>query len=192
MSIVSENNVQRILDAGLTLFSRHGFKRTSMADIAREAGVARATLYLKFADKRAVFAALVASGIDEALAAAAAAWQADAPLAQNLAAVIFAKDLRFFRLLRATPHGAELFDLDADLVRTEAARLDAGFQSQLVAHAQAAERAGANLDAFGGAQGFATFLGTTAAGLKYECRTEADYNAAVIRLAAVTAAAAGT
>ena len=61
MSIVSDQSVRRVLEAGLTLFSRHGFKRTSMADIAREAGVARATLYLRFADKRAVFEALAAS-----------------------------------------------------------------------------------------------------------------------------------
>jgi len=55
MSIMSEQSVRRILEAALTLFARHGFKRSSMADIAREAGVARATLYLRFADKSAVF-----------------------------------------------------------------------------------------------------------------------------------------
>ena len=190
MSIVSDHNVRRMLEAGLTLFSRHGFKRASMADIAREAGVARATLYLRFADKRAVFEALAASVVDDALAGAEAAWRDDASFADNLEATILGKDLRFFRLLRATPHGAELFDLDAEIAQVEAGRLDAGFTDLLVRLADAAARAGADIDAFGGAAEFAAFLSVTASGVKYETRTEDDYRAAIRRLARVTAAAA--
>ena len=192
MSIMSDQNVRRMLEAGLTLFSRHGFKRASMADIAREAGVARATLYLRFADKRAVFEALAASVVDDALAGAEAAWRDDAPFADNLEATILGKDLRFFRLLRATPHGAELFDLDAELARVEAGRLDAGFTALLVRRADAAARTGADIDAFGGAAEFAAFLSVTASGVKYETRTEDAYRAAIRRLARVTAAAAAS
>jgi len=190
MSIVSDQNVQKMLDAALTLFSRHGFKRASMADIAREAGVARATLYLRFADKRAVFEALAASVVDTALAGAETAWRTDAGFADNLEATILGKDLRFFRLLRATPHGAELFDLDAELARVEAARLDAGFNALLIRRAQDATRDGADFAAFGGVAEFAAFLSVTASGVKYETRTEDDYRAAIRRLARVTAAAA--
>jgi AcrR family transcriptional regulator len=191
MSIMSDQNVRRILEAGLTLFGRHGFKRTSMADIAREAGVARATLYLRFADKRAVFMALAASVIDDALAGAEAAWRDDASFADNLEALILAKDLRFFRLLHATPHGAELFDLDAELTRIQTRRLDAGFTALLIRRAEAAAHDGADIETFGGAAEFAAFLSVTAAGVKYETRTEDDYRAAIRRLARVTAAAAG-
>ena len=190
MSIVSDQSVRRVLEAGLTLFSRHGFKRTSMADIAREAGVARATLYLRFADKRAVFEALAASMVDQALAGAEAAWREEASLAQNLEATILGKDLSFFRLLRATPHGAELFDLDAELARTEASRLDAGFTALLIARAEAAVSQGADMAALGGAVEFAAFLSVTASGVKYETRTEDDYRASIRRLARVAAAAA--
>ena len=192
MSIVSDHTVRRLLEAALTLFSRHGFKRASMADIAREAGVARATLYLRFPDKRAVFEALAASVVDDALAGAEAAWRDDAPLADNLAATILGKDLRFFRLLRATPHGAELFDLDAELARVEAARLDAGFTALLVRRAEAAARAGASIESLGGPAEFAAFLSVTASGVKYETRTEDDYRTAIRRLARVTAAAAAS
>lgn len=190
MSIVSDQNVERMLEAGLTLFSRHGFKRTSMTDIAREAGLARATLYLRFADKRAVFEALARSVIDEALKGAGSVWQEGDDLAANLEAVILAKDLRFFRLLRATPHGAELFDLDAELARTEARRLDEGFMAILQDRAAEAAAAGASFDAFGGIAEFAAFVSVTAAGIKYETRTEDDYRMAIRRLAKVTAAAA--
>jgi AcrR family transcriptional regulator len=179
-----------MLDAGLTLFARHGFKRTSMSDIAREAGVARATLYLRFADKRAVFEALAATVIDDALAAAEAAWRPGASFADNLEATILAKDLRFFRLLRATPHGSELFDLDAELARTEANRLDSGIKALLARRAQSAVAEGANFEAFGGTADFAAFVTVTAAGIKYETRSEADYLAAIRLLVRVTAAAA--
>ena len=192
MSIVSNQNVQKMLDAALTLFSRHGFKRTSMSDIAKEAGIARATLYLRFADKRAVFAALAGSVVDAALAGAELSWREGASLADNLEATILGKDLLFFKLLRATPHGAELFDLDAELAQVEAGRLDAGFTALLMRRAEAAAQAGADIAAFGGSAEFATFLSVTASGVKYETRTEDDYRTAIRRLAKVTAAAAGS
>jgi len=190
MSIVSDNNVLRMLDAGLTLFARHGFKRTSMSDIAREAGVARATLYLRFADKQAVFEALAATVIDDALAGAEAAWRDGVSFADNLEATILAKDLRFFRLLRATPHGSELFDLDADLARNEANRLDFGFKAILARRAEEAAAEGLAFEAFGGTANFAAFITVTAAGIKYETRSEPDYLAAIRMLVRVTAAAA--
>lgn len=180
-----------MLDAGLLLFSRHGFKRANMADIAREAGVARATLYLHFADKRALFEALAASVVDDALAGAEAGWRKGASFAENLEATILGKDLGFFRLMRATPHGAELFDVDAELARVQASRLDAGFTDLLIRRAKTAAQAGANIEALGGAMEFAAFLSVTASGVKYEARTEEDYLKAIRRLARVTAAAAG-
>lgn len=44
-----------ILAAGLDIFLRNGFAETRMADVAAEAGVAKGTLYLYFADKAALF-----------------------------------------------------------------------------------------------------------------------------------------
>ncbi|WP_441228550.1 helix-turn-helix domain-containing protein [Tardiphaga sp. 20_F10_N6_6] len=46
-----------ILDAALPLFVRHGFRKTSMADIARAAGISRASLYLSFNSKEDLFRA---------------------------------------------------------------------------------------------------------------------------------------
>lgn len=47
-----------ILDAAQDLFTRFGFRRTTMDDIARAAGVAKGTLYLYFANKAEVFRAM--------------------------------------------------------------------------------------------------------------------------------------
>jgi AcrR family transcriptional regulator len=49
---------QQLLDAALRCFSRNGFHNTTMADIAREAGVAPGTFYLYFSTKDDVIAAL--------------------------------------------------------------------------------------------------------------------------------------
>ena len=191
MSSVSDPGLKRVLAAALTLFGRHGLQRTSMADIAREAGIARATLYLRFADKRALFAALAASRVDEARARAEAAWVADAPLSENVAATLLAKDLDFFHILHATPHGAELLELDAELTAAHVARLDAGFAALLAKRAREAAQRGADLDAFGGPDGFAAFLATAGSSLKHEVRTEEAFRSIVSRLAQVSARAAG-
>jgi AcrR family transcriptional regulator len=44
-----------ILDAALPVFVRHGFRKASMADIARAAGISRASLYLSFNSKEELF-----------------------------------------------------------------------------------------------------------------------------------------
>jgi AcrR family transcriptional regulator len=49
----------RILDAARRLFMVHGYGGTTMEAVAREAGVGKATVYARFADKAALFAAIV-------------------------------------------------------------------------------------------------------------------------------------
>lgn len=61
MSITSENPVRRgrkfeqVLEGALRIFQRDGFEGASVDDIAREAGVSKATLYSYFPDKRIMF-----------------------------------------------------------------------------------------------------------------------------------------
>ncbi|MGY5807183.1 TetR/AcrR family transcriptional regulator [Rhizobium sp. LEGMi198b] len=53
-----------ILDAALEVFVRYGFKKTSMDDLARAAGLSRQGLYLHFPSKETLFAAMVAHAND--------------------------------------------------------------------------------------------------------------------------------
>ena len=46
-----------ILDAALPVFARYGFHKTTMVDIARAAGISRASLYLVFNSKEELFRA---------------------------------------------------------------------------------------------------------------------------------------
>lgn len=57
----SERDAKRrreILDAAQTCFLRFGFSKTSLDDIAREAGLSRPLLYRKYPNKEAIFGAL--------------------------------------------------------------------------------------------------------------------------------------
>jgi AcrR family transcriptional regulator len=53
----TDQKIMQILDAALPVFVRFGFRKTSMADIARAAGISRASLYLCFKSKEELFRA---------------------------------------------------------------------------------------------------------------------------------------
>lgn len=48
-------NAERIFEAAQECFARYGFQKTSMEDIAREAGLSRRSVYRHFPDKAALF-----------------------------------------------------------------------------------------------------------------------------------------
>lgn len=53
-------NAERILEAAEECFARYGFQKTSMEDIAREAGLSRRSVYRHFPDKSALFSQVAA------------------------------------------------------------------------------------------------------------------------------------
>jgi AcrR family transcriptional regulator len=58
MAETTDSTTQRragILDAAIEVFARYGFKKTSMDDLARAAGLSRPGLYLHFPTKEALF-----------------------------------------------------------------------------------------------------------------------------------------
>ena len=58
---------ERILAAALEVFGRYGFRKASMDEIARSADISRQGLYLRFANKDALFRAAVRQELDTAL-----------------------------------------------------------------------------------------------------------------------------
>ncbi len=70
-----------ILAAALRVFSERGFAASRLDDVAREAGVSKAALYLYFESKQAIFEALVRSAVVpnvERLEGLVAGWQGSA------------------------------------------------------------------------------------------------------------------
>jgi AcrR family transcriptional regulator len=55
----SERSRRQVLDAALHLFSRQGYRATSVRDVAERAGVSTGNLYHHFPDKEAIYRALL-------------------------------------------------------------------------------------------------------------------------------------
>jgi len=75
---------ERLLDATDRLVRQLGIRKTSMADVARDAGVARATLYRYFESREVLLNALTHRAADRFFAAVAAAMDTRATLSGQL------------------------------------------------------------------------------------------------------------
>lgn len=75
----------------MQLFARYGYRRTSMIDIAREAGLAKATLYLHYEGKEAVLRAVQERMIETVSRRCDEAERADAPFRDRLHQLIDAR-----------------------------------------------------------------------------------------------------
>jgi len=51
----NDERPQQILDAAAAVIIRHGYDKTTMSDIAEEAGASRRTVYLYFKGERGTF-----------------------------------------------------------------------------------------------------------------------------------------
>jgi AcrR family transcriptional regulator len=103
----------RILDAAMRVFGRHGFRRSSIEQAAEEAGLTRQALYHHFASKEALFRAVIErlyeQGLEAEIAAAKAAEEEGLELAEILVAEIGARMQSLLASLKVSPHTEELF-----------------------------------------------------------------------------------
>jgi AcrR family transcriptional regulator len=122
----AESRRAEILDAALRVFGQYGYRRTSMDDVASEAGIAKGTIYLSFASKEEVFRALSERLSQRMLAGAEAASRRPGTTADKLAAMHAAWFGTYADTISRSPHAAELLDakhrLSADLVSDGASR----------------------------------------------------------------------
>lgn len=101
---------EAILAAALTLFGHYGYRRTSIDDIAQEAGIAKGTVYLYFKSKEEIFRALSRQLLDQVLLTAETARHASASIAERIRGVLEAKFGYFFELMHRSAHVRELLD----------------------------------------------------------------------------------
>jgi len=69
---VDENESARlahVLETALTVFTRHGFRKTSIEDIAKAADISRQGIYFHFKNKDEIFRASVQKSLDDGLRA---------------------------------------------------------------------------------------------------------------------------
>jgi len=185
-----------IVDAADRLFVRFGYRRTSMDDVAGEAGVAKGTLYLYFASKDALFRAVLARNLE------AAERLCDAARAEggDLAAQIFGQLEAWFGTVvdhyGASGHLSELSAARTAVGKEAVETPDRTFEARLIALIDAAVVEGrGTLDRTGLTSGeIVAPLLAAARGAKYRhgvSVTPDAYRASLRSIAQVFAAAIG-
>lgn len=117
----ASTRLEEVLDAAFVCFTRYGYRRTAMEDIAGAAGLSRAAVYQYVRNKEDAFRALSRRIHDRALAAAVTAAGAPVPVTERLTAVLRAKLDMVLDLDRVSPHAAELIS-EGDRVAGEVSR----------------------------------------------------------------------
>jgi TetR/AcrR family transcriptional regulator len=124
---VSDERVDRILDAAYGCFTRHGVRRTTMDDIASAAGMSRPAVYQYVRNKQDAFRRLAARIFDGALARARTAAGDEGTLAQRLDRILAVKLGVTQQLFRDSPHAGELIGATARV----SADLDRAFMTDI-------------------------------------------------------------
>jgi AcrR family transcriptional regulator len=101
---------QAICTAARSLFSRYGYRRVSLEDIAREAGMSRSGIYNYFRNKEEILKTVVQEIGYVSHQRAEAAAKSDAPLVLRLQQIFEAKLVDPYAELHGMPHGEVLTD----------------------------------------------------------------------------------
>lgn len=142
MSREPSDREEAILQAALTAFSRYGFTRTKMEDIATESGVARTALYKVYRNKEHVFRALAEQVHLQALREARRHLESDDDFQTRLRNALIARDAHLLQIGHSGPHAAEISELYLSLAGDLADRFNAELVRELAAATTAALEAG--------------------------------------------------
>lgn len=158
-----------IIDAAIRLFMRYGVKRTSMNDIAAEAGIARQTLYNVFSNKDAVLQATIRLLTDRAIARIEAGLKNTNDLGDQLDVIFMHIAIEPFDLLDASPNSEDIisgFNASSQRELATAAERNKLTIAQVMEPAKGAiEKSGLSLDQF------ADFVQRSASGAKYNANS---------------------
>ncbi len=130
---VNDENARykRAIRTAEELFKKLGFRAVTMELVAREANVAKATLYSYFKNKDELFLAVCARMADILRDSVAQALMQPAPLDERLADAVIAKHRPVFALVRGSTHAAELFSYTHSMAGEIFAALDAAVLDML-------------------------------------------------------------
>ncbi len=128
METTSLEPADRLLDAAEARFRRFGYKRTTVEDLATEAGTGKGSVYLHFESKQDVYLAVVERSLEHFLAAAEAALSVEgaSPDLLRSLVVVTIDHYSHDELLRSSLFG------DTDLVAGEVAQLASDLQRERI------------------------------------------------------------
>ncbi len=166
------DRTHHIVRAALTVFSRYGVAKTTMNDIAAEAGVARQTVYNAFPGKTEILRAAVRLAMDEALVEMQDAWEAADGLGTRVDIYFQTGPIARFEAVQARPELAELLDGANAVASEEVVEAKAKWVAFM---AGSFERAGYRChDPEVSMRDVAEFLYTTGKNAKYDAKSKPD------------------
>lgn len=128
--MTTDRKREAVFEAAADVFSRYGFRRTSMNDIAEAAGISRPALYLMFENKEDLFRQLANTRQSQAIDEAVAVLAEDAPIAERVNRAILAYERIYYEPVAGSPHGAEFLDLTQSVASEDMAK----GRKRLIAH----------------------------------------------------------
>lgn len=111
----AETKRAAILSAAIKRFLDYGFKRTTMDDIAKAAGMSRPALYLVYKNKKDIYRACMIDMLEVLSQRLEVISASDAAPQESVYAVLDAGIIGPFRLLCQTTHGQEIFDMKSEI-----------------------------------------------------------------------------
>lgn len=177
---------RRITEAAMRLFHRHGYRKVTMMDIAAESGMSRPSLYAAFANKEAVFSALMDDHCRVNAAKADAVVAGTGSLRAKLEALFEIWILEPFASVAGSENGADLLANSTVYAPEASTALYHRFREQLleVLKPEMAERGGMS------AGDLAHFLMMAVRGLKATTATEDELRRLTTTLIAMAEATA--
>jgi AcrR family transcriptional regulator len=164
-----------ILDAALRVFSRYGYKKTSMDDLARAAGLSRQGLYLHFATKEALFKEAVVFTIDAMRGAARSALAGEKLSVEERLLGAFEAVHAHAIGQAGAEHMTELLDAATALVGPVVDGLEQELVSEIVRALRSSGVAAGWKDAGVSAKDLASTLYSTSLGLKHSLASPVAY-----------------
>src|SRR4029077_11130947 len=131
-----------IVLAALDLFTRYGYRKTSVDDIAQAAQVAKRTVYLHFENKAAVFLAILEYLGDPVTQRCSAAERAGGAAVDRLTGLLDAYFGMAFELFSKSEHMPELEETFSKLARSRIGDLNTEYQEWLARFLRLLEKTG--------------------------------------------------
>jgi AcrR family transcriptional regulator len=170
----SDSRLSAVLDAAVGVFARFGYRKTSMEDVARAAGISRQGLYLSFANKEELFRRAVEHSLSRQLACAITELsRGENNLETRLIEACKEWSGRFVGSLGAD--AADLMCASTSLAGATLAEYEWQFEEALARAIGATPMADHCAAAGLTIADFARALHATARGLKQACKTQEDF-----------------
>lgn len=171
-----------IAGAAIRVYSRKGVRRTTMSDVAREAGVTRQTVYNAFPNTDEVLRAAIRLYIDQQWQKISKGWQTTDRLDERLDILFKHFAIETWEYVSSSEEAAELAGGYNASGRTEIEQARLGFRNEIAALFEASR---ARLDAWGTTpEALSDFISVSIEGIKYNSKSRSDVDDALATLKA--------